>query len=52
LDKPGTYKINIALSMNPSNPVIVDTYYGSLCTVEAELVPTFSEFAVASFSKA
>lgn len=51
LDKVGTYRISIALSMNPSDPVIVDTYYGSLCTVAAALVPTFSEFAVASFSK-
>ena len=52
LDKVGTYRINIALSMNPGNPVIVDTYYGNLCTVAAVLVPTFSNFAVASFSKA
>jgi len=51
LDKPGTYTINVALSMNPDAPKIVDTYYGTLCTVKAELVPTFSNFAVASFSK-
>lgn len=42
LDKPGTYTINIALSMNPSDPIIVDTYYGALCTV-AVAVPE-SEF--------
>lgn len=35
LDKPGTYTINIALSMNPDDPEIVDTYYGTLCTVAA-----------------
>ncbi|GAI82882.1 unnamed protein product, partial [marine sediment metagenome] len=35
LDKVGTYRINVALSMNPSDPEIVDTYYGTLCTVEA-----------------
>ncbi|GAI62985.1 unnamed protein product, partial [marine sediment metagenome] len=33
LDKPGTYTINIALSMNPADPEIVDDYYGTLCTV-------------------
>jgi len=33
LNKPGTYTINIALSMNPADPEIVDSYYGTLCTV-------------------
>jgi len=42
LDKAGRYTINIALSMNPSDPVIVDTYSGTLCTVAA-VVPE-SEF--------
>ncbi|GAI61346.1 unnamed protein product, partial [marine sediment metagenome] len=28
LDKVGTYTINIALSMNPADPEIVDDYYG------------------------
>jgi hypothetical protein len=51
LNKVGTYTINAGLLMNPDAPVYVDIYYGNLCTVAAELVPTFSEFAVASFSK-
>ena len=38
LAKPGTYTISIALSMNPADPEIVDSYYGNLCTVE-EAVP-------------
>ncbi|MBA7683125.1 hypothetical protein ES703_91483 [subsurface metagenome] len=33
LNKPGTYTINIALSMNPADPEIIDSYYGTLCTV-------------------
>ncbi len=33
LAKIGGYSISIALSMNPDNPVIVDTYTGWLCTV-------------------
>ena len=38
LDEVGTYTINIALSMNPDDPEIVDTYYGSLCTVTPVVV--------------
>ncbi len=41
LDKAGTYRINIALSMNPSDPEIVDTYYGTLCTVGAPPVEKY-----------
>ena len=33
LAKPGTYTINVALSMHPADPEIVDSYYGTLCTV-------------------
>lgn len=51
LDKVGIYTINAGLLMNPDNPVYVDIYYGNLCTVKAVLEPTFSGFAVASFSK-
>ena len=51
INKPGNWTITIDLLMNPDNPVVVDSYDGILCTVAAELVPTFSEFAVASFSK-
>jgi len=39
LAKPGTYTINVALSMNPADPEIVDTYYGTLCTVAAVAPP-------------
>jgi len=39
LAKPGTYTINIALSMNPADPEIVDDYYGTLCTVAAVAPP-------------
>ncbi|GAI89714.1 unnamed protein product, partial [marine sediment metagenome] len=34
-DKSGTYKIDVKLSMNPDNPVIVASYSGTLCTVAA-----------------
>ncbi|MBA7539909.1 hypothetical protein ES705_32198 [subsurface metagenome] len=45
LDKAGTYTLIIALSMNPSDPVIVDDYYGNLCTVEAAVPePSFRRF--------
>jgi len=49
LDKAGTYIINVALSMNPSDPEIVDTYYGDLCTVAAA-VPE-SEFRAFGIEK-
>ncbi|GAJ09204.1 unnamed protein product, partial [marine sediment metagenome] len=39
LDKPGTYTINIALSMNPADAKIVDSHYGNLCTVAAVVPP-------------
>jgi len=51
LDKVGTWLLNVYLYMDPSNPTVVDSYYGTLCTVVAELVPAVSEFAVSSFSK-
>jgi len=51
LDKPGTYTINVALSMNPDSPEIVDTYYGALCTV-AVAVPEseFRHFGVTQYT--
>jgi len=50
LDKQGTYTINIALSMNPASPEIVDSYYGDLCTV-ALAVPEseFRSFGVTEY---
>ena len=50
LAKPGTYTINIALSMNPSDPEIVDSYYGNLCTVAAAVPePAFRGFGVTEY---
>jgi len=50
LSKSGTYTINIALSMNPSDPVIVDDYYGTLCTVAAAVPsPEFRAFGVTEY---
>jgi len=50
LDKPGTYTINVALSMNPAAPEIVDTYYGTLCTVAAAVPePEFRGFGVREY---
>ncbi len=52
LDKEGTYNLLIALSMNPSDPVIVDDYYGTLCTVEAAVPePSFRYFEMAEYTK-
>ncbi len=52
LDKPGTYTINIALNMNPDAPEIVDTYYGTLCTVAAAVPESeFSGFGIIDYSK-
>ncbi|GAI81774.1 unnamed protein product, partial [marine sediment metagenome] len=52
LNKVGTYTLIIALSMNPSDPVIVDDYYGTLCTVKAAVpAPEFSGFGVKDYSK-
>lgn len=50
LDKVGTYTINVGLLMNPGDPIYVDTYYGTLCTVKAELVPEFSQFEILDYS--
>ena len=50
LSKSGTYTINIALSMNPAAPEIVDSYYGTLCTVAAAVPePEFSGFGIAKY---
>ena len=52
LDEAGLYDIRCGLLMNPDNPIYVDIYYGDLCTVIAELVPTFSNFGIKSYSSA
>ena len=36
IDKPGDWLIGISLSMNPDNPVTVDSYSGLLCRVTEE----------------
>ncbi|MBA7580089.1 hypothetical protein ES708_21976 [subsurface metagenome] len=52
LSKVGKYTTWIELLMgSQANPEIVDRYIGELCTVVAELVPTFSELKISSFSK-
>jgi len=35
LNKPGTWTISISLAMNPTSPIQVASYNGSLCTVKA-----------------
>lgn len=52
LDKVGTYTIAVQLFMNPADEVVVDDYYGTLCTVKAVIPePEFSGFAVSDYSK-
>ncbi|GAH96821.1 unnamed protein product, partial [marine sediment metagenome] len=50
LDKPGIYTINVGLSMNPADPELVDSYYGTLCTVAAAVPePEFRGFGVREY---
>ncbi|MBA7684449.1 hypothetical protein ES703_92844 [subsurface metagenome] len=50
LNKVGTYTINIALSMNPSDPEIVDDYSGILCAVAAAVPePEFRGFGLTEY---
>ena len=50
LDKPGTYTISIQLFMNPDDQVVVDDYYGTLCTVEAAVPePSFRRFGMTEY---
>ena len=52
LDKPGTWRIDISLFMNPDDQEVVDDYYGTLCTVQAVVPsPEFSGFAISDYSK-
>jgi hypothetical protein len=51
LNKAGTYTINAGLLMNPDNPVYVDIYYGTLCSV-IPTQPTITEFKIKDFVKA
>lgn len=52
LNRVGTYKIDVSLYMNPSDPQIVDSYSGTLCTVQAVVPsPEFSGFAISDYSK-
>lgn len=50
LDKPGTYTIAVQLFMNPDDQVVVDDYYGNLCTVAAAVPePEFSGFGISEY---
>jgi len=50
LAKSGTYTINVALAMKPSDPEIVDSYYGTLCTVAVAVPePEFRGFGVSEY---
>ncbi|MBA7696355.1 hypothetical protein ES703_105002 [subsurface metagenome] len=50
LDKPGAYTISIQLFMNPADEVVVDDYYGTLCTVAAAVPePEFRGFGVRDY---
>lgn len=53
ITKVGTYIISVVLKMSPppAYPTAVDTYYGTLCIVAAELVAEFSQLSVSRFSK-
>jgi len=51
INKTGSWTIAIGLFMNKAAPVQVASYSGVLCSVTAELVPTFSELKISSFSK-
>jgi hypothetical protein len=50
LDKVGTWVINVALYMNPSNPTIVDSYYGTLCSA-IPTEPEITEFKIQDYVK-
>lgn len=50
LDKAGTWMINVLLYMNPSDPTIVDSYYGTLCSV-IPAQPTVSQFEIKDYIK-
>jgi len=51
LDKPGTWTIAVQLFMNPADQVVVDDYYGTLCTVVAAVPePEFSGFGISDYS--
>ncbi|MBA7682583.1 hypothetical protein ES703_90935 [subsurface metagenome] len=53
LDKPGTYTIGVQLFMNPDDQVVVDDYYGALCTVAAVVPePEFRGFGVREYQTA
>lgn len=50
LDKAGSYTLNVALYMNYDDPIYVDTYYGTLCTVAAAMPePSFRGFGVTEY---
>jgi hypothetical protein len=50
LDKSGTWVINVLLYMNPSSPTVVNSYYGTLCSV-ISTNPVCTEFQIADYVK-
>jgi len=52
LDKAGEYTVSMELSMGTeSNPVVVDTYVGSLCTVLPGVIPEITDFSIVDYNK-
>lgn len=52
LDKAGTYTIAVQLFMNPDDQVVVDDYYGNLCTVAPAVPePEFAGFGITEYTK-
>jgi hypothetical protein len=52
LNKVGTYRIDVALYMNPDSPTIVATYNGTLCTVVAAVPEAeVSQFQIVDYVK-
>ena len=49
LDKSGTWRINVALYMDPSNPTVVDSYYDILCSVVPS-EPECSQFRIVDYA--
>lgn len=50
--KVGTYTIAVQLFMNYADQVVVDDYYGDLCTVVGALPPSqFQAFAISEYTK-
>lgn len=49
LDMVGSWTLSVTLYMNQSNPVVVDSFYGYLCSVIP--APTISNFKITNYAK-